>query len=58
MRCARATHLAKTSFPSRDNRTKGILDLVHSDVRGPFSSVSLSGYKYDVTFIDDHSRKT
>lgn len=49
---------AKTSFPIRDNRAKGILDLVHSDVGGLFSSVSLSGYKYYVTFIDDHTRKT
>ena len=48
---------AKTSFPSRDKRAKGILDLVHSNVCGPFSIVSLNGYKYYATFIDDHSRK-
>ena len=48
---------AKTSFPSGDNQVKGILDLVHLDVCGPFSSPSLMGYKYYVTFIDDHSRK-
>jgi transposase InsO family protein len=48
----------KTTFPSSDSRTGGILDLIHSDVCGPMSSPSLSGYEYYVTFIDDHSRKT
>jgi transposase InsO family protein len=48
----------KTTFPNSDNRTRGILDLVHPDLCGPMSSVSLSGYEYYVTFIDDHSRKT
>jgi transposase InsO family protein len=49
---------AKTSFPSSDNRSKGILDLVHSDVCGPMSSTSLTRCEYFVTFIDDFSRKT
>jgi transposase InsO family protein len=48
----------KTTFPNSDSRTGGILDLIHSDVCGPMSSISLSGYEYYVTFIDDHSRKT
>jgi hypothetical protein len=48
----------KTPFQSSDNRAAGILDLIHSDVCGPMSHVSLSGYEYYVTFIDDHSRRT
>ena len=32
--------------------------MIHSDLCGPISSVSLRGYEYYVTFIDDHSRKT
>jgi transposase InsO family protein len=48
----------KTTFPSSDRMTGDILDLIHSDVCGPMSSISLCGYKYYVTFIDDHSRKT
>jgi hypothetical protein len=39
---------ATRSFPSRDNRSKGILDLVHSDLCGPMSVASLSGYLYYV----------
>ena len=47
----------KTAFPSSDNRLVGVLDLIHSDLCGPMSVVSLRGFEYYVTFIDDHSRK-
>jgi hypothetical protein len=49
---------AKASFPSSDNRSTGILDLVHMDVCGPMTRKSLSGCEYYLTFIDDYSRKT
>ena len=48
----------KTVFPSSDSRSAGILDLIHSDLCGPMSSVSLRGFEYYVTFNDDYSRKT
>jgi hypothetical protein len=48
----------KHSFPNSDSRAKGVLDIVHSDVCGPISPASLSGYAYYVSFIDDYSRKT
>ena len=48
----------KNYFPNSDNRAKGVLDIVHSDVCGPMSTTSLSGYLYYVSFIDDYSRKT
>ena len=48
----------KTAFSSSDSRLAGTFDLIHSDLCGPMSSVSLRGYEYYVTFIDDHSRKT
>ena len=35
-----------------------MLELIHSDVCGPMSSTSLSGFEYYITFIDDFSRKT
>ena len=34
-----------------------MLGLIHSDIFGPLSTRALSGAKYFVTFIDDHSRK-
>jgi len=48
----------KPSFQGRDYRAKGILELAHSDVCGPFSSSSLMRHGYYVTSIDDFSRKT
>ena len=48
----------KTAFSSSDSRSAGSLDLIHSDLCRPMSSMSLRGYEYYVTFIDDHSRKT
>jgi hypothetical protein len=47
----------KKAFPSSDNRPHDILDLVHCDVCGPMSSLSLSGCLYYVIFIDDYSIK-
>ena len=40
----------KGSFLSSDNRSKGILDLVHLDLCGPMTVSSLSGYLYYVIF--------
>ena len=41
-----------------ESKAKGILEMIHSDVCGPMSSRSLSGYAYYVSFIDEFSRKT
>ena len=46
------------TFPSSESKAKRILKIVHSDVCGPMSSSSLSGYVYYVSFINDFSRKT
>jgi hypothetical protein len=48
----------KGSFPSSDSISKGILDLIHTDVCGPMFVASLRGYLYYVLFIDDHSQNT
>jgi hypothetical protein len=47
----------KTNFPSSGNKSKGILDLMHSDVCMPMPSTSLTRCDYFVTLIDDLSRK-
>ena len=49
---------AKKTFPSSKRKAKGILEIVHSDVCEPPSSISLSGYVYYVSFIDGLSCKT
>ena len=48
----------KTTFTSSDRRSTEVLDLIHSDLCGPMLVVSLRGYVYYVTFINDHSKKT
>ena len=48
----------KTVFSSSDRRSTRVLDLIHSDLCGPMSSVSLRGFEYYVTFINDQSTKT
>ena len=47
----------KKSFSKSNSRSKGILDMIHSDICGPMSSPSLSGCLYYVLFMDDYSRK-
>jgi hypothetical protein len=55
--CAQGKNI-KNPFPKRDNKAEGVLELIHSDVCGPMPSSSISGYLYNVSFIDDYSRKT
>ena len=55
--CVRGKNI-KNPFPKSETKTKGTLELIHSNVCGSMPSTSLSGYKYYVTFIDDYSRKT
>ena len=50
--CEKGKNTKKT-FPSSERKVKGILEIIHSDVRSPMSSSSLSGYIYYVSFIDD-----
>jgi transposase InsO family protein len=47
----------KGSFTSNDSRSKGILDIIHSDVCRQMAMPSLGNFVYYVLFIDD-SRKT
>ena len=54
--CTRKEH--KEIFPNNESKAKCILELIHSDVCGPMSSNSLSGYVYYVSFIDDFFHKT
>ena len=48
--------MTKRSFNSKGNRAVECLELVHSDVCGPFNIQARGGYEYFVTFTDDHSR--
>ena len=47
----------RVSFSTSEHRSKGLLDLIHTDVWGPSPVASIGGARYYVTFIDDFSRK-
>lgn len=47
----------KHAFPHDRHMSRDVLDIVHSDLWGPTKTTSMGGYKYYVTFIDDHTRK-
>ena len=47
----------RNAFPYDRNVSKRALDVVHSDVWGPTKMTSIGGYRYYVSFIDDHTRK-
>ena len=49
---------AKAAYQRSNDRAKGVLDLIHSDICRSMSTRALSGTKYFVTFINDHSKKT
>jgi hypothetical protein len=55
--CALGKNIKKP-FPRSNNRSKEILDLIHSYVCGPMPVRSLGGSLYYVIFINDYSRKT
>ena len=44
------------SFPSVPLHTTGASQLIHSDVWGPAPQLSLEGYRYYVSFLDDFTR--
>ncbi|KAJ9556119.1 hypothetical protein OSB04_010733 [Centaurea solstitialis] len=48
--------MTKSPFTSACERVEGLLDLVHTDVCGPFRSATKDGKCYYVTFTDDFSR--
>ena len=48
--------MTKSPFTGTCERGEGLLDLVHTDVCGPFRSTTKDGDRYYVTFTDDFSR--
>lgn len=52
---AKQKHL---SFPSKNNMSTHIFDLIHIDTWGPFNTPTVEGYRYFLTVVDDYSRAT
>ena len=55
--CAQGKN-TKNPYPSSNSKEKWILDIVHSNIRGPMQTTSLSGYVYYAYFIEYYSLKT
>jgi hypothetical protein len=49
---------AKGIFSISDNKSKGMLDIIHLDVCGQMTMPSLGKYLYYLIFINDYSHKT
>ena len=48
--------MTKSPFKKKGERSNGLLELIHSDVCGPMSISARDGFRYFITFTDDHSR--
>ncbi|KAJ0733050.1 putative RNA-directed DNA polymerase [Helianthus annuus] len=53
--CHRAKQV-RVPFPLSEHKSKGLGDLIHLDVWGPYKLASYEGYKYFLTVVDDFSR--
>jgi len=47
----------RVAFFTSQHKTKGLPDLIHTDVWGPLPVASIRGTRYYVTFINDFSKK-
>ncbi|KAJ9543955.1 hypothetical protein OSB04_023662 [Centaurea solstitialis] len=48
--------MTKQHFNKENERATDLLEIIHTDVCGPFSYVARGGYRYFITFTDDFSR--
>ena len=48
--------MTKRPFAAKGNRSKKVLELVHSYLCGPMNIQARGGFEYFITFIDDYSR--
>ncbi|KAJ9552910.1 hypothetical protein OSB04_016955 [Centaurea solstitialis] len=47
--------MTKQPFNKENERATDLLEIIHTDVCGPFSHVARGGYRYFITFTDDFS---
>ena len=56
MRVCLIGKVTKSPFTGTCERGEGLLDLIHTDVCGPFRSTTRDASRFYVTFTDDYSR--
>jgi hypothetical protein len=52
--CIKGKHTNKTTKGAK--RSSEILEIIHTDICGPFSTSCLNGQRYFISFIDNHTR--
>ncbi|KAK8939155.1 hypothetical protein KSP39_PZI011327 [Platanthera zijinensis] len=55
--CTKGKQRRETFEGGKSRRATRQLELVHSDIAGPFETTSIGGSRYYITFTDDFSRK-
>jgi hypothetical protein len=48
---------AKSTFHEKENRASVILEIIHTDMCGPFSVASTTKHRYYVIFVNEFSHK-
>ena len=48
--------MTKSSFMSKTNTLRGVLEIVHTNLCGPIEVKIYKGDKYIILFLDDYSR--
>ncbi|KAJ9539151.1 hypothetical protein OSB04_031884 [Centaurea solstitialis] len=48
--------MTKQPFNKDNERANDLIEIIHTDVCGPFSHEAIGGYRYFITFTDDYSR--
>jgi len=48
----------KLPFPNNISKTSNFFELIHVDIWGPISSLSIDGFRYFLTVVDDFTRFT
>ncbi|CAJ2662467.1 unnamed protein product [Trifolium pratense] len=54
--CVKSKHNRKPFVAEMPKRASAVLQVIHSDICGPFEVASLGGSKYFITFVDEYSR--
>lgn len=55
---ANMENLTNSIFFASKTHTSSILELIHADVWGPSPVLSIKGYRYYLSFVDDFTRLT
>ncbi|CAJ2628037.1 unnamed protein product [Trifolium pratense] len=53
--CVKSKHSRKPFVAEMPKRASGVLQVIHSDIYGPFEAALLGGSKYFITFVDEYS---